>query len=234
MVRWAVLLAVKPLPLAKSRLDRPDRSELTLAMAADTAQAAGRVAAVEVVVVVTDDADARAMLESPAVVVVPDAPNDGLNPALLHAAAEANRRWPHAGVVVLAADLPALRPEALAAALELAALHPRAVVADAVGTGTVLLSAAAGVRLEPSFGPGSRQRHLDGGAVDLTDSLPPGDPTEGLRHDVDTAADLEAAMGIGVGPRTARVLARDVAFTLEWQTAHVIDSAQPPSVRPRA
>jgi 2-phospho-L-lactate/phosphoenolpyruvate guanylyltransferase len=232
MVRWTVLLAVKPLPLAKSRLDRPDRSALTLAMAADTAQAAARVAAVEVVLVVTDDPDARAMLE-PVAVVIPDAPNAGLNPALRHAAAEAGSRWPHTGVVVLAADLPALRPEALAAALERAAQHQRAVVADAVGTGTVLLSAAAGLSLEPSFGPGSRQRHRGSGAVDLTDSLPPGDPTEGLRHDVDTAADLEAAIRIGVGPRTARVLAQDLQFTLGWQTAPVTESAPAPHARPR-
>ena len=232
MIRWAVLLAVKPLPLAKSRLDRPDRSELTLAMAADTAQAAARVAAVEVVVVITDDADARAMLE-PIAVVIPDAPNDGLNPALLHAAAQARRRWPQAGVVVLAADLPALRPEALAAALELAVRHPRAIVSDAVGTGTVLLSAAAGVSLEPAFGPGSRQLHLDSGAVDLTDALAPGDLTEGLRHDVDTAADLEAAIQVGVGPHTAEVLARGVSLTLEWQTAAVIERTLSPHARPR-
>ena len=232
MVRWAVLLAVKPLPLAKSRLDRADRSQLTLAMAADTAAAAARVGAVEVVVVVTDDPDARAMLE-PVAVVVPDVPNDGLNPALLHAAAEANRRWPHAGVVVLAADLPALRPEALAAALEHAGRHPRTVVADAVGTGTVLLSAAAGITLEPSFGPGSRERHLESGAVDLTESLPGGDATEGLRHDVDTAADLEVAIRIGVGPRTAHVLAQDLQFTLGWQTAPVTESALSPDAGPR-
>jgi 2-phospho-L-lactate guanylyltransferase (CobY/MobA/RfbA family) len=105
---WVVLLAVKPLPLAKSRLDRADRSELTLAMAADTAEAATRVQTVDAVVVVTDDRDARALLE-PFALVVPDAPNAGLNPALAYAAAQATQRWPNAGVAVLAADLPALR-----------------------------------------------------------------------------------------------------------------------------
>jgi 2-phospho-L-lactate guanylyltransferase len=201
-------------------------------MAADTAEAASRVDAVEVVVVVTDDEDARAALE-PVAVVVPDAPNAGLNPALLHAAAEATRRWPHAGVAVLAADLPALRPNALAQALELARLSPRAVVADAIGTGTVLLTAAAGITLEPSFGPGSRQRHREGGAIDLTERLPPGEATEGLRHDVDTAADLEAAIRIGVGPRTAHVLALEVPLTLGWQTAPVSERAPSPHAKPR-
>lgn len=225
-----MLLAVKPLSLAKSRLDRPDRSALTLAMAADTAAAASRVAAVEAVLVVTDDEEARALL-GPIAVIVPDSPNAGLNPALAHAAQEAARLWPHAGVVVLAADLPALRPEALADALERAGQHKRAVVSDANGTGTVLLSAAAGLALEPAFGLGSRHRHLENGAFDLTEELPAGDATGGLRHDVDTASDLEAAIRIGVGPRTAHVLARDQEFTLEWQTAPVNESAQAPEAQ---
>jgi 2-phospho-L-lactate/phosphoenolpyruvate guanylyltransferase len=215
--RWVVLLAVKPLSLAKSRLERPDRSALTLAMAADTASAAASIEGVEAVLVVTDDLDARALL-TPVAVVVADTPAAGLNPALSHGAAEAARRWPKLGVVVLAADLPALRPAGLAAALALAEGQQRAVVADASGTGTVLLAAEPGAQLDPSFGPGSWSRHLRGGAVDLTAALPIGDGTAGLRHDVDTSADLAAAIGIGVGPATARVLAASRDFTLGWQT----------------
>ena len=224
--RWVVLLAVKPLSLAKSRLARPDRPALTLAMAADTAAAAARVGAVEAVVVVTDDEDAGSLL-SPVAVVVPDTPAAGLNPALLHGAAEAASRWPEAGVAVLAADLPALRPAGLAAALALAAGHMRAVVADAGGSGTVLLSASSGVTLTPVFGPDSRYRHLDEGAVDLTDLLPGGEHgvvAAGLRRDVDTAADLEVAIGIGVGPMTAQVLAATQEFTFGWHTSAVSDS----------
>jgi len=220
---WVVLLAVKPLSLAKTRLARPDRPALTLAMAYDTAAAAARVESVEAVLVVTDDEDARALL-SPVAVVVPDSPAAGLNPALTHGAAEAARMWPEAGVAVLAADLPALRPAGLAAALALAGGHLRAVVADASGSGTVLLSASSGVRLTPVFGPQSRYRHLDEGAVDLTDLLPGGEVAAGLRRDVDTAADLEVAIGIGVGPQTAQVLAATQEFTFGWQTSAVSDS----------
>ncbi len=222
--RWVVLLAVKPLPLAKSRLDRPDRSEITLAMAADTAMAAAAARAVEAVVVVTDDGDARDRL-SPVAVVVPDLPDAGLNPALQHGADEAHQRWPAAGVVVLAADLPALHPDALGGALERAARHERALVSDALGTGTVFLSAANNRSLEPAFGPGSRERHLASGAVDLTDHLPATDQTAGLRHDVDTAADLERAIRIGVGRHTAHVLAASQELTLGWQTPAVNESA---------
>lgn len=221
--RWVVVLAVKPLSLAKSRLARADRSALTLAMAADTAAVAAGIDAVAGVLVVTDDEDARALL-APVAAIVPDRPAAGLNAALSFGAAEAVSRWPVAGVAVLAPDLPALRRQALAEALEMAAGHRRTIVADAVGTGTVLLTAAAGAALEPAFGPGSRGLHLASGAIDLTDLLAPGNATAGLRHDVDTAADLEVAIRIGVGPATTRVLAADHPFTKEWQTSPVSDS----------
>jgi 2-phospho-L-lactate guanylyltransferase len=216
--RWVVLLAVKPLEVAKSRLDRPDRSAVTLAMAADTAAAAAEVEAVEAVLVVSDDEQARGLLGSTAV-VVPDTPAAGLNPALVHAEQEARARWPQADLAVLAADLPALRPAALAGALALAARERRALVADAGATGTVLLTATGGLPLEPAFGPGSRAGHRSSGAVDLTDHLPADDASAGLRRDVDTAEDLEIAAGLGVGPNTAEVLQRSGSFTWGWQTS---------------
>lgn len=216
--RWVVLLAVKPLEVAKSRLDRPDRSAVTLAMAADTASAAAAVDTVEAVLVVSDDEQARELL-SPLAVVVPDSPAAGLNPALVHGAAEAAARWPHSSLAVLAPDLPALQASALAQALSLAARERRAVVADAGETGTVLLTAAHSVALDPAFGPGSRERHLGSGAIDLTHALPPGDASEGLRRDVDTSADLEIAVALGVGPYTAKVLADTESFTWGWQTS---------------
>ena len=86
-------------------------------------------------------------------------------------------------------------------------------VADASETGTVLLTVAHGTALDPAFGIGSREHHLQTGAVDLTQALPAGDASAGLRRDVDTAADLEAAVAIGVGPYTAKVLERSKSFT---------------------
>jgi 2-phospho-L-lactate/phosphoenolpyruvate guanylyltransferase len=216
--RWVVLLAVKPLSVAKSRLDRPDRSAITLAMAADTAAAAASVETVAAVLVVSDDEQAREFL-APVAVVVPDTPGAGLNPALAHAETEARRRWPDADLAVLAADLPALRPAALGEALSLAGAQARAIVADAGGTGTVLLTATQGAALDPRFGPGSRDRHVASGTMDLTNALPAGDASAGLRRDVDTAADLEVAVGLGVGPYTADVLGRADSFTWEWQTS---------------
>ncbi len=216
--RWVVLLALKPLAVAKSRLDRPDRSAVTLAMAADTAAAAASLEAVTAVLVVSDDAQAGDFL-GPIAVVVPDTPGAGLNPALLHAESEARARWPSADLAVLAADLPALQPSVLARALELAGGERRAIVADAGGTGTVLLTATRGAALDPAFGPGSRTRHVRSGTVDLTDAPALGEVSAGMRRDVDTAADLEVAVSLGVGPYTAEVLQKADSFTREWQTS---------------
>jgi 2-phospho-L-lactate guanylyltransferase len=57
------------------------------------------------------------------------------------------------------------------------------------------------VRFQPRFGPGSRDRHVTAGAVEL--ALP---ELRGLRQDVDTPGDLRLAADLGVGPRTAAVL----------------------------
>lgn len=213
-----MLLALKPLALAKSRLERPDRSAITLAMAADTAAAAASLDAVEAVLVVSDDEQARELL-APLAVLVPDSPAAGLNPALLHGAAEAAARWPRSALAVLAADLPALQPPALAEALALASRERRAIVADSEETGTVMLAAAHAVPLDPGFGPGSRNRHLSSGASDLTHRLTPGDASAGLRRDVDTSADLDIAIALGVGPYTAKVLDPTESFTWGWQTS---------------
>ncbi|MEV6813934.1 2-phospho-L-lactate guanylyltransferase, partial [Micromonospora sp. NPDC051296] len=73
----------------------------------------------------------------------------------------------------------------------------RRFVADAPGTGTVLLAAPPGVPLDPRFGPDSAAAHLASGAHPLAGDWP------SLRRDVDTAGDLAAALRLGLGPRTA-------------------------------
>jgi 2-phospho-L-lactate/phosphoenolpyruvate guanylyltransferase len=53
------------------------------------------------------------------------------------------------------------------------------------------------------FGPGSAGRHAGSGGHEISaDALP------SLRRDVDTAADLDAALLLGVGRWTARALDR--------------------------
>ena len=108
---------------------------------------------------------------------------------------------PGAAVGTLAADLPALRPSELTAALRTAALHDRGFVRDAHGTGTTLLLARVPGDLRPMFGPGSAARHQASGAHELA-----GQTLSSLRRDVDTADDLEMALRLGVGARTRRLL----------------------------
>jgi 2-phospho-L-lactate guanylyltransferase len=209
-VSWTVIVPVKRLPLAKSRLRGAlpgvEHDALVLAMAMDTVSAALASPVVGRVAVVTSDPLAeRSALDAGAEVIV-DVPDAGLNPALAYAATVARPKAAGTlpGVAALAADLAALRPADLTAALraaeEAAAGAPRRLyVPDAAGTGTVLLAATAGAGLEPCFGGGSAAAHLASGAVELSGEWP------SLRCDVDTAADLAHAVVLGLGPRTAAV-----------------------------
>ena len=208
-----MIVPVKRLGLAKTRLRPYDvglRRALALAMACDVVAAVGACPGVVQVLVVSRDPDVAAALaaqdvqdvqaaqlqDAHLVQVVPDEPDAGLDAALLHGAA---LLAPGLGVAALTADLPALLPEDLHAALHQVTAG-RGVVADVLGTGTTLLAAAAGTPLRPAYGPGSLTRHLQGGARRLR-------AAPGLRQDVDTPADLAKALRLGVGPRTAAVAA---------------------------
>jgi 2-phospho-L-lactate guanylyltransferase len=197
-VRWTVLIPTKSLPEAKSRLlgataDPEAHARLVLAIRADTIAAARSAAGVARIVVVSD----RPVLANRDQVFVQSAP--GLNAALREGAAYAATTWPADGVAVLVGDLPALQPEELAAALALATQHPRSFVPDTQATGTTLLAAVAGQPLLPAFGAGSAARHA-ASATELAAGT-------GLRSDVDTAADLDAALAAGVGVATRAALA---------------------------
>lgn len=198
------MVPVKRLGAAKSRLrgalPAVPHEELALALAADTVRAVRACPTVAEVLVVTGDERAAALLGTAGARIVPDEPEAGLNAAFRHgAAAAAAGAW----VAGLTADLPALRPAELAAALRAAAGDPgvRRFVADAPGSGTVLLTTPPGVPLAPRFGVGSAAAHAASGA------LPLAGPWPSLRRDVDTAADLAAARHLGLGPRTAALAA---------------------------
>jgi 2-phospho-L-lactate/phosphoenolpyruvate guanylyltransferase len=202
---WSVLMPVKVLAQAKSRLAElagPRRGEFALAVAADTVTAVLASQAAARVIVITDDQVARDALAGLGALVVPDGPRDGLNAALRHGAAYASARWPGLGLAALFADLPALRPDEIGRALRAAAAWPTAFVADAAGDGTTMYTAAPGVPFQPAFGLASRSRHAAGGAAELTlEHIP------GLRQDVDTPDDLRVAFALGLGPRSAPLAA---------------------------
>jgi 2-phospho-L-lactate guanylyltransferase len=206
---WVVLIPVKDLMRAKSRLPGPARARgsVALAMARDTVSAAARCPLVGRVVVVTNDPVVAAAV-GPWASVTPDRPRAGLSAAVEDAAARVGPSGHGRGVAVLTADLPALRAAELGRVLCAAASTPRSFVADAAGTGTVLLAATGTAALRPAFQGASRAAHAGSGAVELTWLAGPG-----LRHDVDTLDDLVTALDLVRGRST------DGAYGSGWRTA---------------
>lgn len=201
--RYAVLVPVKPPAFAKSRLsDLGDeaRRDLATAFAVDTVTAAVACPSVDRVLVVTDDHELARGLAELGVEVIPDGTTDDLNGTLMLAAAEMHRRHPGLRLVALCADLPALRPEELATALDASDPDAMSFVADQQGVGTTAVVAPTLETFRPAFGPGSRQRHLDAGAHEVD-----GVDVPSLRRDVDDRDDLAEAMRLGVGRRTSLV-----------------------------
>lgn len=208
-----VLIPVKALGLAKTRLARiytpGQRADLALAMFEDTLAAALHLEDVTVTVV-TGDPDVARAARARGARVLADPPASSvttgtgpLNAALSCAAAHVRASSPDATLVVLQADLPAVRPSELAEALVQARRVGLAVVVDHTGSGTSALVHSLPDRpFEPRFGPDSAARHIAGGARALDGDWP------GLRLDVDTGADLEGAAALGVGPATAAALTR--------------------------
>lgn len=201
----AVVVPVKPLALAKSRLSAfPDeqRRELAAAFAHDTVAAALSATGVAGVLVVTDDHVFAADIARAGCVVIPDGVAEDLNGTLRQAAAEAARRWPEARVAALCADLPALVPADLETALARAAeIDGPSFVRDTGGSGTTLYASPYDA-FAPSFGPDSAAAHVDAGASEITG------PLSSLRQDVDDVGDLSRALLLGVGQHTSRVTGR--------------------------
>lgn len=209
--RWSIVLPVKRPHTAKTRLALPPalRARMARAMALDTVTAVLDCPLVAQVLIITDEPP-RDFARLGAT-VLPDAPRAGLNAALSYGAEQAARSGT-AGVAAVAADLPALRSAELTAALLAVPTAGRAVVADDSGAGTTLLAAASGVALRPAYGPGSHRRHVEGGASDVTPVSGPG-----LRRDVDTLADLRAAMLLGVGRYCAELLPQVAPYAVPVQ-----------------
>jgi 2-phospho-L-lactate guanylyltransferase len=221
-----VVVALKSSALAKSRLDTfpdPLRRRLAWTMAVDTLTALA--AATGLVVVVSRQPALRALLRRAGLDVdVRSEIGAGSLDAALHQGAEALTGAGYRTVVACVGDLPALRPEAVRAALDASRAHPRSFVADASGTGTTMLISHRSTReggLDPHFGGRSAAAHRSSGAVALV-----GDDLRTARRDVDTEVDLLDALRLGVGrwtgalvdPSTGRLGTYTVITATDWRT----------------
>src|SRR4051794_7057155 len=197
--RYAALVPVKPPALGKSRLvglTDDQRRELAAAFALDTVAACLAASSIAAVLVATDDAAFSLELAALGAQTIPDGVAMDLNGTLRQSAAEARRRWPGLVPVALTADLPSVRSSDLDEVLESIEPGEPAYVADTEGVGTTLYTAAHDA-FAPRFGPGSAVAHDATGARLVGEALPH------LRRDVDDLSDLDEALALGVGPRTA-------------------------------
>jgi 2-phospho-L-lactate/phosphoenolpyruvate guanylyltransferase len=198
---WRLIIPVKDQLTAKSRLHPPAgvaRADLAHAFALDTITAAvAGIPPAHLVVVTSDEHTASFVREQGAIVIADQ--GGGLNPAIRLGIRYMERVLDLGPTAVLLGDIPTLRPEDLVNALSVCAAHPRALVPDASGRGTVLLTALSPRDLHPQFGPDSARKHSrDCMRLDL--DLP------ALRTDVDDDQSLRHAITIGVGRHTAVVL----------------------------
>ena len=199
--RWRLIVPVKGQLAAKSRLHPPAgvaRADLAHAFALDTITAAVACMPPAHLVVVTSDQLTAAFVRDHGGAVLCDQ-GDGLNPAIRQGIRYVDRILGLGPTAILLGDIPCLRPQDLVTALSACAAYPRAVVPDASGTGTVLLSALTPRDLHPQFGPDSAREH-GRHCVRLDLDLP------SLRTDVDDDQSLRDAVAIGIGLHTAAAL----------------------------
>ena len=201
----AAVIAIKPMEHAKSRLAVPDplRRRLAWTMALDTLSALCR--ALPHMLVVSDQPalEARLRRAGLAVEVISESGHFGINSAL-NRGASCLRAQGFTSILACVGDLPALRSESVARIVAASRDHPRSFVADASGVGTTML-VAHDVELTPQFQGRSAAAHHASGAVSLLAEAI-GSPVADARCDVDTEADLAAAIELGVGPATSALI----------------------------
>jgi 2-phospho-L-lactate guanylyltransferase len=202
---FRLLLPVKSGPDWKSRLALAPavRRALAAAFLVDVLAAARASAAVEEVIVLTDEEALDQLARGAGAAVWREGPRPGLTAVVRDAIGQSSLDRPTRPLAVLLPDLPSIRVQSLTDALVLSAQSWSAsFVPDSGGGGTTLLAAPAPALLQPQFGPDSAARHRAAGARAIATDAPD------LRRDVDTLDDLARAVDLGVGARTAAAMER--------------------------
>ena len=193
MVRTFAILPVKRFEEAKQRLrgtlPSSGRRALVRAMVHDVLDALDRVRGVHRLVVVTAEESVRALAAARGDAVIDDNVEAGQSAAAALGIARAQRAGAER-VLLVPGDCPALWPQEVDAMLRRHERGPGVVlVPDRHGTGTNALLLAPPDAIAPSFGEGSRRRHL---RIALESGITPAvEPLVSLGLDVDTADDLE-------------------------------------------
>ena len=192
-MRTLAVLPIKSFSAAKQRLGAllgsGSRQALAQAMFSDVLSALSHVDGIEAIAVVTADPAAEATAAASGVLVLGDPPEAGQSRATLvgihHAQAGGFER-----VLLVPGDTPLLDSDELSGLLRRSAEARLAtvVVPDRHGTGTNALLLSPPGAIEPSFGPGSLERHVEAArAAGITCAV---DPLPSLVLDVDTPEDL--------------------------------------------
>ncbi len=211
-MKATAVLPVKRFAAAKQRLapgmGSTHRAELAAAMLEDVLEAISAARSVERVVVVTSEPRAIELETASGTEVLPDPDEGGHSGAALAGIAHALELGAEC-VVLLPIDCPLLATRELERLLTGMPERYVAVVPDRHGTGTNALVLAPPDAIEPSFGEGSRARHVaaarEAGVPYGVEELP------SLALDLDTPADIVALTmalerGRGRAKRTAKAL----------------------------
>ena len=211
-MRATAILPVKRFDAAKTRLaggiDAERHGDLVAAMVTDVLEAIGRARTIERTIVVTGEPRAQELAAQAGAEVVPDPTDAGHSEAALAGIARAEVDGARC-VVLLPGDCPLLDPRELDKLLTGVPDAYVGVVPDRHGEGTNALVLAPPNAIEPSFGEGSRARHVDAArAAGVAYGV---EELASLGLDLDTPADVVALtmaveMDRGRGRRTAKVL----------------------------
>jgi 2-phospho-L-lactate guanylyltransferase len=190
-MKTLAILPVKSFGGAKQRLapalGSGSRQALAQAMFLDVLASLRRVPGLDSVAVVTADPVAEEAARGERVRVLADTEQAGQSAAALIGIREAIAR-DFERVLLVPGDTPLIDPGEVAGLL--AGRRPVSIVPDRHGTGTNALVLTPPDAIEPSFGPGSRERHV---AAAETAGLPHAvEEVPTLMLDVDTLEDLDA------------------------------------------
>ncbi|MFN8151043.1 MAG: 2-phospho-L-lactate guanylyltransferase [Solirubrobacterales bacterium] len=211
-MRTTAVLPIKRFGAAKSRLSQTlspaARADLAEAMLTDVLAGLSRAERIERVIVVSGEPRAASVASEADVELIDDRDDDGHSEAALLGVGAALAAGAECAAL-LPGDCPLLDPRELDAALAEVAPGTASVIPDRHGSGTNGLLLAPPDAMTPSFGPGSRERHLElaraAGVVGRLVEIP------SLGLDLDTPDDLidltrVAAENPHRAPATARAL----------------------------